>query len=90
MNTSAQAALADAAWRLADQACTAAGLVMRDAHEPDAARRAAAVLSTVWGRHGTEMIDPAMLVAIAHAGNLVTVATSDGEPIWAAIEILRV
>lgn len=57
---------------------------MDDAHEPDAARRAAEVLSTIWGRHGTEMIDPAMLVAIAHAGNLVTVATADGQPIGAA------
>lgn len=73
-----------AAWRLADQACAAAGLVMDDAHEPAAARRAAEVLSTIWGRHGTEMIDPAMLVAIAHAGNLVTVATADGEPVGAA------
>lgn len=75
---------AAAAWRLADEACAATGLTMDDAHESAAAQRAAEVLSTVWGKHGTEMIDPAMLVAIAHAGNLVTVALAGDEPIGAA------
>jgi predicted GNAT superfamily acetyltransferase len=72
------------AWRRAEEACAAAGVTMDDAHEPAAAQRAAEVLSTVWGRRGTEMIDPAVLVAIAHAGNLVTVALAGGKPVGAA------
>lgn len=87
MDPSAGSALATsvmAARALADDACAAAGVEMDDAHDPVAAQRAAQVLSSVWGRSGTEMIDPAMLVAIAHAGNLVTVATEDGKPVGAA------
>ncbi|RZT66455.1 putative GNAT superfamily acetyltransferase [Microcella alkaliphila] len=73
-----------AARTLANDACAEARVEMDDAHDPAAAQRAAEVLSSVWGRKGTEMIDPAMLVAIAHAGNLVTVATEDGKPVGAA------
>jgi len=82
--SSTMAAPAAPAWHLAEEACAAAGLTMEDAHGPAAAKRAARVLSTVWGGGGAEIIDPAMLVAIAHAGNLVTVALTGGVPVGAA------
>lgn len=73
-----------AARTLADEATAAAGITMVDAAEPSAAQRAADVLSAVWSSQGTQIIDPAMLVAIAHAGNLVTVAMQEGKPVGAA------
>lgn len=69
---------------LADEACAAAGITMLDAADPAAAQRAAAVLDAVWSRQGTQIIEPAMLVAISHAGNLVTVAMQGDRPVGAA------
>lgn len=69
---------------LADDACAAAGITMVDAADPVSAQRAADVLGAVWSRQGTQIIDPAMLVAIAHAGNLVTVAMEGDRAVGAA------
>ncbi|GAA2172949.1 hypothetical protein GCM10009846_12920 [Agrococcus versicolor] len=73
-----------AARALADEACAAAGITMVDAADPVATQRVAAVLSAVWSRQGAQIMDPAMLVAIAHAGNLVCVALEDDVPVGAA------
>ncbi|MFC7430505.1 MULTISPECIES: hypothetical protein [unclassified Agrococcus] len=73
-----------AARALADEALAAAGITMVDAADPVAAHRIATVLSAVWSRQGTQIMDPAMLVAIAHAGNLVTVAMEGETPVGAA------
>ncbi|WP_159500127.1 hypothetical protein [Microbacterium sp. 18062] len=70
---------------LADDALERAGLVLEWAHDPARTRTASAVLTEVWGASDTAMIDPALLVAIAHAGNLVAVALVDGEPAGAAV-----
>lgn len=73
-----------AARALADEALAAAGITMVDAADPESAHRVATVLSAVWSRQGTQIMDPAMLVAIAHAGNLVTVAMEGETPVGAA------
>lgn len=70
---------------LADDACKHAGLLLEPAHDPALTTMASAVLTEVWGSSETAMIDPALLVAIAHAGNLVTIAAVDGEPVGAAV-----
>jgi predicted GNAT superfamily acetyltransferase len=77
--------LVESARSVAEDACAAAGIALEDAHDPAHARRAAAVLAEIWGAGSTGMIDPALLVAIAHAGNFVSVATIDGRAVGAAV-----
>ncbi|GGH45170.1 hypothetical protein [Microbacterium album] len=71
--------------RMADAACAAAGIRVEHAHDADSCRRVAEVLSTIWRRDGSPMIDPALLVAMAHAGNLVTLAIGEDGPVGAAV-----
>ena len=74
----------EAAWVLAHEACGEAGLIVEDAHDSSSCQRVADVLNSIWERPGTEMIDASILVAFAHAGNLVTAAVKDGKLIGAA------
>ncbi|WP_127794321.1 GNAT family N-acetyltransferase [Agromyces sp. LHK192] len=78
------ASLAGPARRMADEALAAAGIRMLDAHDRTAAEQVESVLSDIWGRDDG-MIDPALLVAMAHAGNLVALVSAGDAPIGAAV-----
>lgn len=76
----ARAQAVQAARRLADDACARTGITVVEAHDVVAARRVSDLFGLIWGRDGTQMLEPSLLVAMAHAGNLVAVAMVDGEP----------
>lgn len=71
--------------RLVDAACSASGVTLQVAHDLPATAHVAAVLTAVWGRTEPQLVDPALLIAMAHAGNLVLVALREGEPVGAAV-----
>ncbi|WP_430647802.1 hypothetical protein [Agromyces sp. GXS1127] len=76
--------VAASARRAADDALASAGIRILEAHDQPATERVADVLSRIWGRDDG-MIDPALLVAMAHAGNPVgLVVPADRAPEVAA------
>ncbi|KQZ09914.1 hypothetical protein B5M43_002760 [Microbacterium sp. MEC084] len=77
--------VAAAARALADEALARAGILLEEAHDAAACRSVSEVLGRVWGRTGAEMLDPALLVALTHAGNPVTLALREDEPVGAAM-----
>lgn len=70
---------------LAQNACDGTGLVVREAHDAAACHDIAQVLSTVWAKPDQPIIDPALLIAMTHAGNLGFLASCDGAPVGAAV-----
>ncbi len=68
----------------ADEALRRAGLVLEEVHDSRSAERASDVLARIWGNPETPFLDPAILVALSHAGNLVALALVDGVPVGAA------
>lgn len=72
---------------LAEAALVRAGLRLEEAHDAGACRKVSEVLSRIWGFAGADLLDPALLVALAHAGNPVTLALSaeNGEPVGGAM-----
>lgn len=67
------------AWRTAAAAAERAGVRISDVHDPAAATQAAALFDRVWGRSAdaASILAPEALLAIAHAGGQVTIATDD-------------
>jgi predicted GNAT superfamily acetyltransferase len=65
------------AWRTAAQAAATAAVHLDDVHDPSTAMQAAALFDRVWGRStdAASILAPEALLAIAHAGGQVTIAT---------------
>lgn len=78
-------AVRQAAERVAHQAADAAGVVLREVHDPDELRGVSALFDTVWGRAGDAgaVLSPEALGAIGHAGGQVTAALRDGRLVGA-------
>lgn len=70
---------------LAQDACADAGLAIREAHDATVCHDIARVLSAVWTKPDQPIIDPALLIAMTHAGNLGFLASRDGAPVGAAV-----
>ncbi|WP_345752091.1 hypothetical protein [Microbacterium rhizophilus] len=70
---------------LAERALERAGIRLDEVHDAADCRRLAEVLGRVWGRAGTELLDPPLLVALAGAGNHVALAFRGDEPIGGAL-----
>lgn len=77
--------LADDAGRLAAEARARAGIRLEEVADSRGAERASAVLGRIWGTPGTSFIDPALLVALAHAGNFVAIAHVGDDAVGAAV-----
>jgi predicted GNAT superfamily acetyltransferase len=74
------------AWRTAKEAAATAGVRIGDVHDPATAAQVAALFDRVWGRSAdaASILSPAALLAIAHAGGQVTIATdADGDLVGA-------
>ncbi|WP_120004817.1 hypothetical protein [Nesterenkonia muleiensis] len=78
------ASLLTEAWQLATDTATLSGLVIDAVQDGKGCRRAGAILNSIWAMPDREIIDPSMMVALAHAGNLVLVASVEGTDIGAA------
>lgn len=66
---------------LATTALERAGIHVAQVHDAADCRRLSEVLGRVWGRDGAGLLDPALLVALAGAGNHVAIALHRDEPI---------
>lgn len=77
--------LARDARALAQDACAGAGLVIREAHDPAVCDDIVEVLSAVWSKPDQPIIDPALLIAMTHAGNLSFLASREGRSVGAAV-----
>lgn len=75
----------DAAVRLAELAARSAGVRIEGVRSAGASTRVSALLNTIWGPSGADIIDQAFLIALAHSGNLVALATRDGVDVGAAV-----
>ncbi|WGW11603.1 GNAT family N-acetyltransferase [Saxibacter everestensis] len=70
----------------ATAAATATGIEIREVRTADGAREIIALLDRVWEiGAGKSHLDQGLVVALAHAGNYVSVALADGEPVGAGI-----
>jgi predicted GNAT superfamily acetyltransferase len=75
----------DDAPEVAAQALARAGIRLAEVHDAADCLRLSQVLGRVWGRPGTELLDPALLVAMAGAGNHIALAFREDEPIGGAV-----
>lgn len=76
---------AEEAMREADDAAQHAGVHIQAVRTYDDCTRVATVLNRIWGPSPAAIIDHAFLVALAHSGNLVALATHDGRDVGAAV-----
>lgn len=73
-----------AAWKLAHEASDHAGVTITEAHDAATCRDVTDIIGAIWGPE-SEIVNPGLLVALAHAGNLVALASVGGTPIGAAV-----
>ncbi len=78
-------AAGSAAWGLAHQACREAGIDVHQVHAAAECRGVVDLLNVIWGASDLDIIDVAFMIALAHSGNLVAVATRSGSPTGAAV-----
>lgn len=69
----------------ADTAADAAGVRIAAVHDSRGCARVAGLLNRIWGPSDHDIIDHAFLIALAHSGNLVALATRDGQDVGAAV-----
>lgn len=81
-------AAVDEALATAETAAKNAAVVLQDVHDHHGAAQAASLLDEVWERGSGSVLSPEALVAMAHAGGQVTLATREGECVGATAGFL--